>query len=115
LFELFKPFPGSIYYYLLLLLEFLLVFFDILGMRLVHFLPDVVSSVVGNGGWASGELGQGRRRRGEGDVGHGGHRGLDVSGSCMGGGTLEGIRQGSVLIPTDTSLMAKNWRDIAKH
>jgi hypothetical protein len=47
LFELFKLFPGAIYYYLLLLLEFLLVFFDILGMRLVHFLPDVVSSVVG--------------------------------------------------------------------
>jgi hypothetical protein len=55
-------------------------------MRMVHFLPDVVSLVVGDGRWASGELGHGRM--GEGGVGRGGHRGLDVSGSCMGDGTL---------------------------
>jgi hypothetical protein len=61
-------------------------------MRMVHFLPDVVSLVVGDGRWASGELGHGRM--GEGGVGRGGHRGLDVSGSCMGDWTLEGIRQG---------------------
>lgn len=72
---------------------------------MVHFLPDVVGSVVGDGRWVSGELGQGRM--GVGDAGRGGHRVLDVSDSCMGDGTLEGIRQGSPLVSADMTLMAR--------